>query len=127
MKLELWNIDKPIPYINNARKINQEAVDKVAASLKEFGWQQPIVVDSSNTIIVGHTRLKAARKLGYKEVPVHIAKDLSKNQVKAYRLADNRTGEYTDWDEALLSIEIKELLEQNVDLVCLTLKMEVDG
>tara|TARA_B100000674_G_scaffold487510_1_gene497926 strand:+ start:2264 stop:3448 length:1185 start_codon:yes stop_codon:yes gene_type:complete len=116
MKLELWNIDKPIPYINNARKINQEAVDKVAASLKEFGWQQPIVVDSSNTIIVGHTRLKAARKLGYKEVPVHIAKDLSKNQVKAYRLADNRTGEYTDWDEALLSIEIKELLEQNVDL-----------
>ena len=116
MKLELWNIDKPIPYINNARKINQEAIDKVAASLKEFGWQQPIVVDSTNTIIVGHTRLKAARKLGYKEVPVHIAKDLTKNQVKAYRLADNKTGEYTDWDESLLSIELKELLEQNVDL-----------
>lgn len=115
MEVQLWDIDKPVPYINNARKISQEAVDKVAASIKEFGWQQPIVVDKTNTIIVGHTRLKAARKLGLKDVPVQVA-NLNEHQVKAYRLADNRTGEYTDWDEELLSIELKELLDQDVDL-----------
>lgn len=115
MKVEYWDIEKPIPYINNARKISAEAVDKVAASIKEFGWQQPIVVDQSKTIIVGHTRLKAARKLGFDKVPVQVA-NLTEHQVKAYRLADNRTGEYTDWDEELLSIELKELLDQDVDL-----------
>jgi len=105
----MWPIDKPIPYIRNARKIPQSAIDKVAGSLKEFGWRQPIVVDTSGVIIVGHTRLKGAKKLGLKEVPIHIADKLNESQVKAYRLADNRTGQETKWDEELLSLELKEL------------------
>jgi len=116
MKIEMWPIDKPIPYIRNARKIPQSAIDKVAGSLKEFGWRQPIVVDTSGVIIVGHTRLKGAKKLGLKEVPIHIADKLNESQVKAYRLADNRTGQETKWDEELLSLELKELSDINLDM-----------
>ncbi len=112
----MWPIDKPIPYIRNARKIPQSAIDKVAGSLKEFGWRQPIVVDTSGVIIVGHTRLKGAKKLGLKEVPIHIADKLNESQVKAYRLADNRTGQETKWDEELLSLELKELTNLNLDM-----------
>ena len=111
MKIEMWSIDRPVPYVRNTRKIPQKAIDKVAGSIQEFGWRQPIVVDKDEVIIVGHTRLKGAQKLGLKEVPVHIAENLSEAQVKAYRLADNRTGEETGWDEELLSLEIKELTE----------------
>ena len=116
MKIEMWPIDRPVPYVRNARKIPQKAIDKVAGSLQEFGWRQPIVVDSKNVVIVGHTRLKAAQKLNYNEVPVHIADKLSEAQVKAYRLADNRTGEETGWDEELLSLEIKELADYDINI-----------
>ena len=116
MKIEMWPIEKPIPYIRNARKIPQAAIDKVAGSLKEFGWRQPIVVDTNGVIIVGHTRLKGAKKLGLKEVPIHIADKLNESQVKAYRLADNRTGQETKWDEELLSLELKELSDINLDM-----------
>ena len=116
MKIEMWSIDRPLPYVRNARKIPQKAIDKVAGSLNEFGWRQPIVVDKDEVIIVGHTRLKAAQKLGLKEVPVHIAENLNETQVKAYRLADNRTGEETGWDEELLSLEIKELTDCDIDM-----------
>jgi ParB-like chromosome segregation protein Spo0J len=109
MKIELWPVDKPVPYIRNARKIPQSAIDKVAGSIKEFGWRQPIVVDKEGVIIVGHTRLKGAMKLGLKEVPIHVADQLTDSQVKAYRLADNRTGQETGWDDELLSLELKEL------------------
>jgi DNA modification methylase len=116
MKIEMWSIDRPIAYVRNARKIPQQAIDKVAGSLNEFGWRQPIVVDTKEIIIVGHTRLKAAQKLGLKEVPVHIAENLTEAQVKAYRLADNRTGEETDWDQELLSLEIKDLTDYDINL-----------
>ncbi|TLQ05465.1 chromosome partitioning protein ParB [Pediococcus stilesii] len=85
------------PYENNPRN-NDEAVEATANSIKEFGWQQPIVVDKDGVIIVGHTRLKAAKQLGLKNVPVIYADGLNEEQVTAYRLADNKTGELADWD-----------------------------
>ena len=95
------------PYENNPRR-NDDAVDKVANSIREFGWQQPIVVDKDNVIIVGHTRWKAAKKLKLKTVPVVVA-DLSEEQAKAYRIADNSTGEIATWDYDLLVPEIQGL------------------
>lgn len=103
-------IDQVIPYARNPRK-NDDAVAVVAASLKEFGFRQPIVVDPDGVVIVGHTRLKAARQLGMTEVPVHVAQGLSKSQVKAYRIADNKVAEAAEWDEMLLSLEIDEIKE----------------
>jgi hypothetical protein len=100
----LWPIEKPIPYARNARKISDRAVDKVAASIKEFGWRQPIVVDRENVIIVGHARLLAAKKLGLQSVPIHVAENLTPTQVKAYRLMDNRSHEETDWDWNWISV-----------------------
>jgi len=73
MEVETWSIERPIPYARNPRKIPEAAVDKVAASIKAFGWRQPIVVDKDGVIVVGHTRLLAAIKLGFSEVPVHVA------------------------------------------------------
>jgi len=112
----LWPIDKPIPYARNARKISDRAVDKVAASIKEFGWRQPIVVDRESVIIVGHARLLAAKKLGLQTVPVHVAENLTAAQVKAYRLMDNRSHEETDWDLDLLGLELAELKGLELDL-----------
>lgn len=101
-------IGKIIPYEHNPRD-NAEAVEPVANSIKEFGWQQPIVVDKDGVIIAGHTRYKAALKLKLKEVPVVYAEGLSDEQVKAYRLADNKSGELAVWDDDLLASELKEL------------------
>ena len=92
MKISTIKIDDIVPYARNPRK-NKNAISKVMASLKEFGFRQPIVVDSDLVVIVGHTRLEAARQLGLKEVPVHIAEGLTKAQIKAYRIADNRTNQ----------------------------------
>jgi len=108
-------LSKIIPYARNPR-LNDKAVDKVAASMKEFGFRQPIVVDEENVIIVGHTRYLAAQKLGLKSAPVHTAIGLTKEQVKAYRIADNRTHEESDWDNELLSLEIGELEDAGFDL-----------
>ncbi|MCF6200394.1 MAG: ParB N-terminal domain-containing protein [Hyphomicrobiaceae bacterium] len=107
--VEYWEIDKPQPYENNPRVISDEAVEKVAASIDQFGWRQPIVVDTDGVIVIGHTRLKAAQSLGLKQVPVHVAKNLSAEQIKALRLADNRTGEFSEWDEDKLARELAEL------------------
>jgi len=115
MNIEKRKITDITPYENNPR-INDDAVDAVARSLQEFGWQQPIVVDSAGVIIVGHTRLKAAQKLGLKEVPVHVAKDLTEAQVKAYRLADNQTATIADWDYDLLPVEIGQLQDLGFDI-----------
>ena len=109
MKIELWPIDRVIPYARNARTITAAAVDKVAASIHEFGWQQPIVVDAHRVIIAGHTRLLAARKLNLTEVPVHVADNLTPAQVKAYRLMDNRSHDETSWDFELLGPELMDL------------------
>lgn len=110
MKVIEVPIDQVKPYENNPR-INDDAVEVTANSIKEFGWQQPIVVDKDNVIIVGHTRLKAAKKLKLKKVPVVIADTLSEQQAKAYRLADNKTGEFADWDVELLDIELDDIVD----------------
>ena len=116
LAISLWPIAKPIPYARNARKIPQKAIDKVAASIKEFGFRQPIVVDKEAVIIVGHVRLMAAKQLGLREVPVHVAENLSPAQVKAYRLMDNRAHSETDWDLELLAPELEELKAFDFDL-----------
>src|SRR5580704_11879445 len=116
LKVCWWPIDKPIPYSRNSRKIPACAIDKVAASIKEFGWRQAIVVDRDGVIICGHTRLFAAKKLELKQVPVHVASNLTATQVKAYRLMDNRSHEETDWDLELLGPELEELQTLDFDL-----------
>lgn len=100
------NIDELIPYEKNPRK-NDEAVDKVTASLEAFGWQQPIVIDHNDVIVAGHTRWKAAKKLGMKTVPVKYADELTDEEIKAYRLADNKTAEFAEWEFELLGEELK--------------------
>ena len=115
MKVELVSIDRVIPYARNPRN-NDGAVAKLVASIKEYGFRQPIVVDEEMVIIAGHTRLKAAQQLGLKKVPIHIADGLSPAQVKAYRIADNRTAEEAEWDDDLLAIELGELLDGDFDL-----------
>ena len=113
--VELRKIDDIRPYERNPR-INDQAVDAVAASLQEFGFRQPIVVDADGVIICGHTRWKAATKLGLAKVPVHVARDLTPEQIKAYRIADNRTGELAEWDFEILPIELAELREGGFDM-----------
>ena len=110
MKIELMPVDQVLPYARNPR-INAHAVEKVAASIKEFGFRQPIVVDGEMVIVVGHVRYEAAKRLGLKKVPVHVATDLTPEQIKAYRITDNRVGEESEWDKALLQLEIVELEE----------------
>jgi len=88
----------------------------VAGSIKEFGWRQPIVVDTEGVIIAGHTRLLAAQHLRLQEVPIHVATDLSPQQIKAYRLADNRVAQEAEWDNDLLILELEELKEEGFDL-----------
>ena len=113
--VELRKIDDIRPYDSNPR-INDKAVDAVAASLKEFGFRQPIVVDTDGVIVCGHTRWKAAQKLGLAKAPVHVAKDLSPQQIKAYRIADNKSGELAEWDFDILPIELSELQGAGFDM-----------
>jgi DNA modification methylase len=113
--IEIRVIDSIRPYEKNPRK-NDSAVDAVAASLQEFGFRQPIVVDGDGVIIAGHTRYKAAQKLGLAKVPVHVATDLSPEQIRAYRLADNKTGELATWDLEILPIELSALQEAGYEL-----------
>jgi len=115
MNVENWPISKPIPYSRNPRR-NEAAISKVAGSIKEFGWRQPIVVDTEGVIIAGHTRLLAAQHLRLQEVPVHVATDLSPQQIKAYRLADNRVAQEAEWDNDLLKLELSELEEEGFSL-----------
>ncbi len=116
LDIEIWPIGKPKPYERNPRKIPDSAVGKVANSIKAFGFRQPIVVDEKGVILVGHTRLKAAQSLGLTSVPIHVAKGLSPADQKAYRLADNRTGEESQWDDALLGLELGDLTALDFDL-----------
>ena len=109
LAVEAWPVDRPKPYAKNPRR-NDAAVEKVAASIREFGWAQPIVVDGDGVIIIGHTRLKAAKKLGLATVPVLVRADLSPEQVAALRLADNKTAELAEWDEPLLAAELDALV-----------------
>jgi ParB-like chromosome segregation protein Spo0J len=110
MEIVMRKTDELIPYVNNARK-NDHAVDAVASSIKNYGFKQPIVIDGQGEVVAGHTRLKAAKKLGLKEVPVIVANDLTPAQVKAYRIADNRVGELAEWDMELLQLELADIEE----------------
>ncbi len=116
MKIEKVKIGKVKPYNNNPRDISKAAIEKVTLSIKEFGFQQPIVVNKNNIIIAGHTRLEAAKQLKLKEVPVVVAKNLSDNQAKAYRLMDNRSGQESNWDKKLLELELSLLNDENINL-----------
>lgn len=105
LRVQYWPIDKVKPYPNNPRN-NDEAVEYVANSIREFSFQQPLVVDSDGTIIAGHTRLKAAKMLGMETVPVVVADNLTPAQVNAYRLADNKVAEAATWDMEALAVEL---------------------
>ena len=98
-----------IPYDKNPRK-NDEAVKYVKASIEQFGFKVPIVIDAQGVIVAGHTRVKAAKELGMKEVPCIVADDLNEEQIKAFRLVDNKTGEFAQWDFALLDEELAEII-----------------
>jgi ParB-like chromosome segregation protein Spo0J len=116
MKVEIWPIERLIPYARNPRHIPQSAVNKVAASIREFGFRQPIVADQKGVIIVGHVRLLAAQQLELTNVPVHVATELTNAQVNAYRLADNRTNEEATWDMETLALELADLKLSEFDL-----------
>ncbi len=115
MKTELWKLTDIKPYEKNPRH-NDEAVTAVAASIREFGFRQPIVVDECGVIIVGDTRRKAAQQLGLEKVPVHVAKELTPAQIKAFRLVDNRTADLATWDLNLLALELADLKGLDFDL-----------
>jgi len=116
VKIEIRPFHEIFPYEKNARKIPQRAIDKVAASLLEFGWQQPIVVDKHGVIVVGHVRRLAALQLGWTEAPIHAADKLTPAQIRAYRLMDNRSHEEATWDLDLLSPELADLRALDFDL-----------
>ena len=114
MNVELRPLAEIKPYEQNPRD-NDAAVDAVAQSIRQFGFRQPIVVDEHGVIVCGHTRWKAAQKLGLSEVPVHVARDLTPEQIRAYRIADNKTNELAEWNLELLPIEMAELQGAGID------------
>lgn len=115
MKIKLCKLSELTPYPGNPR-VNEAGVDAVASSIQEFGFQQPLVVDENYVIIVGHTRYKAAQKLGLEKVPVHVATGLTPEQVRAYRIADNQTATLSTWDDEKLVKELLALQERGFDL-----------
>ena len=115
---ETWPIDKPIEYARNPRK-NDHAVDRVAAAIREFGFRVPVVAKSDGTVVDGHLRLKAAKKLGLTEVPVVLADDMTDLQIKAFRLSVNKMAELAEWDDELLAIELHELNAADFDMALL--------
>jgi ParB-like chromosome segregation protein Spo0J len=110
LQIEQIQLEALIPYINNSRTHSDEQVAQIAASIKEFGFNNPILVDKDNSIIAGHGRLQAARKLGLTEVPCVRLEHLTETQRKAYIIADNRLALNAGWDNELLTIELNELL-----------------
>lgn len=113
MNIEYKNIDEIKPYENNPRD-NDEAVEYVAKSIKEFGFKNPVIIDKNNVIVAGHTRYKACKKLGIDNIPCVVADDLTDEQVKAFRLADNKTSEFASWNFGLLDNELTNIL--NLDM-----------
>jgi hypothetical protein len=116
-EVQLVSIRKVKPYPENPRKIPDKAVEQCATSIREFGWQQPLVVDGDMTIVAGHTRYEAAKKLGEKQVPVVVADQLTPEQVRAFRIVDNRTHDYTSWDYPQLIMELEGLDENFADVL----------
>lgn len=124
MNIQMLKLSDIKPYENNPRK-NNEAVKYVAQSIKEFGFKVPIVIDKNNVIIAGHTRYKAAKRLKMKEVPTIIADDLTDEQVKAFRLADNKVAEKAEWDFDLLPLEINNIV--NIDMGAFGFDLDFNG
>ena len=108
-------IDEIVAYENNPRK-NDDAVEAVSNSIHEFGFKVPIIIDKNNVIVAGHTRLKASRKLGLTMIPCIIADDLTEEQIKAFRLADNKTAEISSWDKKKLEEELKAIDWKEIDM-----------
>ena len=104
-------IEELKPYENNPRN-NEGAIDYVANSIKKFGFKVPLVIDKNNVIVTGHTRYQACKKLGITEVPCIIADDLNEKQIKAFRIADNKTNDMAEWNDDLLTIELKDVLDE---------------
>lgn len=115
MEVKNISVRDIIPYEDNPRK-NENAIQVVMNSIKEFGFQQPLVIDENHVIVVGHTRFEAAKKLGYTEVPCVIASELTEEQVNAYRLVDNKTNEYSEWDMSLLPGELNAIFGIDMEM-----------
>src|SRR5436190_24378272 len=115
INVETWPIDRLVPYARNPRK-NDSAVDRMCASIREFGFKVPCLVRSNGEVVDGHLRLKAARKLGITEIPVILCDEWTPAQVKAFRLLVNRSATWADWDEELLAIELLDLQTSDFDL-----------
>lgn len=122
-KIVYKNIEEIIPYNKNPRN-NEKAIDKVAKSIEHFGFKNPVILDKNNVIVCGHTRTLASIKLGLKEIPCIIADDLTDEQIKAFRLVDNRTNEYAEWDYKLLNDELESIL--NIDMSQFDFRIDLD-
>jgi hypothetical protein len=114
-RIEFWQIDRLVEYARNPRK-NDSAVDRMCASIREFGFKIPCLVRGDGEVVDGHLRLKAARKLGITEIPVILCDEWTPAQVKAFRLMVNRSVTWADWDEELLALELQEIQEMDLDL-----------
>ena len=125
LNVKMMPIGDVVPYEKNPR-LNDQAVDAVASSIREFGFKVPIVVDGKGVVVSGHTRLKAAKTLGLDEVPVIVADDLDDTKIKAFRLADNKVAELADWDESLLIKELEELGDLNYDMGQFDFELDLD-
>lgn len=110
MKIENKKIEELKPYENNPRN-NEKAIDYVANSIKEFGFKVPLVIEKDGTIVTGHTRYEACKRLGIEEIPCIVADDLTEKQIKAFRIADNKTNDMAEWNDDLLSLELKNILD----------------
>jgi ParB-like chromosome segregation protein Spo0J len=119
VKITQKKVTELIPYVNNSRTHSDEQVAQIAASIKEFGWTNPILVDGKNGIIAGHGRLRASRKLGHKEVPTIELSELTDAQKRAYIIADNKLALNAGWDDEVLKLEIQQLSDLNFDLTLL--------
>ena len=125
LNVKMMPIGEVVPYEKNPR-LNDQAVDAVASSIREFGFKVPIVVDGKGVVVSGHTRLKAAKTLGLAEVPVIVADDLDDTKIKAFRLADNKVAELADWDESLLIKELEELDDLSYDMGQFEFELDLD-
>lgn len=124
MQIKTVSVEKLIPYVKNSRTHSDGQVAQIAASIKEFGWTNPILVDGESGVIAGHGRLLAARKLGQKEVPVIELAHMTDSQKRAYVIADNQLAMNAGWDTTLLSLELADLKEVGFDLEILGFKPE---
>ncbi len=122
-----WKIARIKPYESNPRKITTEAIQAVAESIKAFGWTQPIVVDGDGVILAGHVRLLAAQELKQTTVPVLVRDDLTEDQARAYRLADNRVAEFSGWDVEKLNAELGELNSDELRIAWTAEEIEMLG